>query len=147
MMVSMTVHDKKVCFKLRLKNSLNIQNPESLICEPNTLPAPTASTISSGEAPLAASSGDTTPAAVMAATLAEPIVTLSRAVTSHANNKGGKCHSLLRLAISLPAPLSCNTCFHTPPAVIISSIIAIPDIPLLTHVITVCISEPALNPK
>jgi len=31
MVVSITVQDKKVCFKESLKNSLNIQNPESLI--------------------------------------------------------------------------------------------------------------------
>ena len=31
MVVSITVHDKNVCFSVRLKNSLNIQNPESLM--------------------------------------------------------------------------------------------------------------------
>ena len=71
---------------------MNIQKPESLICEPNTLPAPTASTISSGEAAPVATSGETTPAAVMPATVAEPIDTLNNAVTIHAKINGGMFH-------------------------------------------------------
>ena len=47
-LVSMTVHDKKDCFSERLKNSLNIQNHESLIWDPKTLPVPTDNHISSG---------------------------------------------------------------------------------------------------
>ena len=37
MVVSIMVQDKKVCFNERLKNSLNIQKPESFTCEPKTL--------------------------------------------------------------------------------------------------------------
>ena len=76
MEVSINVHEKKVCFKERLKNSLNIQNAVSLTCDIKTLPEPTASTISSGETFDAATRGATMPEAVMAATVAEPIVTL-----------------------------------------------------------------------
>src|SRR5215203_1029781 len=97
--VSITVHDKKVCFNESLKNSLNIQNPESLIWEPNTLPAPTANTINSGEAAPVATSGDTTPAAVMPATVAEPIDTLNNAVTIHAKINGGIFHFPAKAAI------------------------------------------------
>src|ERR1044071_9703154 len=81
MVVSITVQERNVCFKVRLKNSLNIQKPESFICDPNTLPAPTASTINSGDTTPATTRGLTTPAAVMPATVAEPIVTLNNAVT------------------------------------------------------------------
>ena len=86
--VSITVHDRKVCFSERLKNSLNIQNPESLIWDPKTLPVPMASTISSGETTPEATKGVTTPAAVMPATVADPIATLNRAVITQPKNQG-----------------------------------------------------------
>src|SRR5690606_26176601 len=91
MVVSITVQEANVCFMDRLKNSLNIQNAESLTWEPNTLPAPTASTISSGEAPVVAIRGPTMPAAVITATVAEPIITRSSAVASQAKISGGMC--------------------------------------------------------
>lgn len=80
--------DRKVCFNESLKNSLNIQNPESLMCDPNTLPVPTANTMSSGDTLGSSVSGYTMPAAVIPATVADPIVILSRAVTDQANSKG-----------------------------------------------------------
>lgn len=95
MEVSINVHEKKVCFKERLKNSLNIQNAVSFTWDIKTLPDPTASTINSGETFDAATNGATMPEAVMAATVAEPIVTRNAAVTNHANNNGGICHFLL----------------------------------------------------
>jgi hypothetical protein len=49
MVVSIRVHEKKVCFIERLKNSLNIQKAVSLTCDINTLPAPTANTSNSGD--------------------------------------------------------------------------------------------------
>lgn len=89
---SMIVQDKRVCLSERLKNSLNIQKPESLMCEPKTLPAPTASTMSSGlTAPTI--NGDTMPAAVIPATVAEPIVILNNAVITQANKIGDIFHS------------------------------------------------------
>lgn len=92
--VSITVHDKNVCLSERLKNSLNIQKPESLMCEPNTLPAPTDSTINSGDTPVLMS-GATTPAAVIPATVAEPMDTRNNAVTIHAKRRGGMFNLLL----------------------------------------------------
>ena len=94
MIVSITVHDKKVCFNDNLKNSLNIQKPESLMCEPNTLPAPTASTINSGDT-FFVISGATIPAAATPATVAEPMDTLNKAVTIHAKISGGILSLLL----------------------------------------------------
>jgi len=95
MAVSINVHEKKVCFKERLKNSLNIQNAVSFTWDIKTLPEPTASTINSGDTPDVATNGATIPEAVIAATVAEPIVTLKQAVTNHANSNGAICHSLL----------------------------------------------------
>src|SRR4051812_36937120 len=102
----MTVQERKVCLSVSLKNSLYIQKPESLICDPNTLPAPTASTINSGEIVPAATSGATIPAAVKPATVAEPKVTRSKAVMIHANNNGGNCNVSLNEEIYAPVPLS-----------------------------------------
>src|SRR5436853_6693535 len=93
--VSITVHDKNVCFNDSLKNSLNIQKPESFTCDPNTLPVPTASTINSGETAPVATKGETIPAAVIPATVADPIATRSKAVTTQPNTNGGICHLLL----------------------------------------------------
>lgn len=139
MIVSITVQDKNVCLSDRLKNSLNIQKPESLICDPNTLPEPTANTINSGDTTPVATNGDTTPAAVMAATVADPIVTRNSAVMTQANINGGICHLLLNDAIYAPVPLSVNTCLKTPPAVMMSKIIAIPEMAALSHFIIVSI--------
>ena len=73
--VSINVQDIKVSLTLRLKNSLNIQNPASLRCEQNILPLPIASTINSGATGYCAMAGAIKPAAVSAATVALPIDT------------------------------------------------------------------------
>lgn len=97
--LSITVHERNVCFIDKLKNSLNIQKPESFTWEPKTLPVPTASTINSGDAAPDATNGVTTPAAVMPATVAEPIVMRRKAVTVHAKISGGICQRVLKAAI------------------------------------------------
>ena len=58
------------------------------MCEQNTLPAPTANTISSGEVAPPVAKGDTIPAAVSPATVADPRDTRSNAVMIHANRYG-----------------------------------------------------------
>ena len=65
-------HEQIVSFMLRLKYSLNIQKPESLTCENIKLPAPKDKTIKFGFAPVCVTKGITTPAAVNAATVADP---------------------------------------------------------------------------
>ena len=65
-------HEQIVSFMLRLKYSLNIQKPESLTCENIKLPAPKDKTINFGIAPVYETKGITTPAAVNAATVADP---------------------------------------------------------------------------
>src|ERR1700744_5814158 len=71
-MDSITDHERMVSFMLRLKYSLNIQNPESFTCEKAKLPAPMASTIRLGSAWVWIISGATIPAAVRPAIVAEP---------------------------------------------------------------------------
>src|SRR6187549_3837997 len=147
MVVSITVQDKKVCFKERLKNSLNIQKPESFTCDPNTLPVPTASTINSGDTTPVATKGVTTPAAVIPATVADPIATRNKAVITQANINGGICHLPLKEAMYLSVPLSCNTCLKIPPAVMMRRIMAIPEMASFSHLDVVLIDSPALKPK
>ena len=102
------------------------------MCEPKTLPVPTANTNNSGETFVVVNKGDTIPAAVIPATDAEPMATRKIAVTTHANIRGEMLHLLLKLVIYAPVPLSIITCLNTPPAVIMSKIIAILEIPLLS---------------
>ena len=87
-MVSIMDQDKNVCLRDRLKNSLNIQKPVSLTWENIRLPAPTANTINSGDVPVMDNRGNTIPAAVSPATVAEPRVTLNKAATAQPAIKG-----------------------------------------------------------
>ena len=50
--ISITDHERKVSFMLRLKYSLNSQNPESFTCENSKLPAPNDKTIKFGLTPV-----------------------------------------------------------------------------------------------
>ena len=47
----------------------------------------------------------------------------------------------------LPVPLSINTSFSTPPAVMINRIMAMPVMPLVSHFITSVMPMPRLNPN
>ena len=85
---SITVQDRTVSFKLRLKYSLNIQKPESLTCDNIKLPAPMDRTIKFGFTPVATTNGATMPAAVSPATVAEPTATRTAMAISQPNNKG-----------------------------------------------------------
>src|SRR5215472_7270975 len=82
-MLSMMVQVAKVCRMVRLKYSLNNQKPPSLICEKVMLPAPTASTISSGGVPECWKRGSSIPTAVSAATVEEPVQMRMSAATHH----------------------------------------------------------------
>src|SRR5476651_573223 len=88
MIHSMTVQVLKVSRIVKPKYSLNIQNPVSLTCESIRLPAPTDSTINSGEVPEWIK-GITRPAVVKAATVAEPNVIRSKAAITHPSSRGG----------------------------------------------------------
>ncbi len=73
---------------LKLKYSLNNQNPESLTCENNRLPAPTERTIRLGLIPPRATMGAMMLAAVSPATVADPTQTRITAAVSHPRIKG-----------------------------------------------------------
>ncbi len=126
--VSMRVQVLNVSLSVKLKYSLNIQKPVSLTCENIRLPAPTANTINSGEAP-AITNGTTIPEAVSAATVADPSVTRSNAAISQPKNKGEALILLASVFTSSPIPLSTRICLKAPPAAIISKIMATPFTP------------------
>ena len=73
-MVCITVHDFSVSMTERLKYSLNNQNPVPFSCEHTRLPAPVANAGNSELTPPISTNGNTIPAAVNAATVAEPAV-------------------------------------------------------------------------
>lgn len=85
---SMIDHDRNVCPMVVLKYSLNIQNPVSFTLEKKILPAPVASVKSSRLTPELSAMGAIKPAAVKAATVAEPSMTRRVAVMPHAKISG-----------------------------------------------------------
>ena len=80
--------ENNVSFTLRPKYSLKSQNPASLTWENIRLPAPIANTMRLGSASPPVTIGSSTPAAVNAATVAEPTQPLITAVINQANSKG-----------------------------------------------------------
>src|SRR5881397_2377661 len=92
MIVSATVHVLSVCGTVMLKNSLMSQKPASFTCESMSEPAPVASTSSSACAPDVAAIGATIPAAVVIATVAEPVATRMSVAIVHARRVGDASH-------------------------------------------------------
>src|SRR5918992_3309390 len=89
MIVSATVQVLSVCGTVMLKNSLMSQKPASFTWESTREPAPVASTSSSGGVPgVDAASGATIPAAVVMATVADPVATRMSAATIQARTSG-----------------------------------------------------------
>src|SRR3954449_6795524 len=86
--VSITLHVLRVSFMVKLKYSLNNQNPESFTCENIRLPAPVANTIRLGLIEDPTISGATIPAAVRPATVAEPRHTRINAGINHTAKTG-----------------------------------------------------------
>lgn len=86
--VSMMVQDFSVCLMLRLKYSLNSQNPLSFTWERVRLPEPTANTIKLGSVLVATTTGAMIPAVVSPATVADPMATLMMALIIQPNSKG-----------------------------------------------------------
>ena len=122
--VSITVQTAKVCFMLTLKYSLNIQKPTSLKCENIKLPAPVEITINSGEIFVPLINGNAIAAAVIHATVAEPVARRKSAAIHHARMSGEKCKPVEICLIYSPVPLSMSTCLKAPPEAIIKSIMA-----------------------
>src|SRR3954449_852142 len=126
MIVSITDQVLMVCPTVIPKYSLTSQNPASLTCEKNSDPQPMASTsnATSGLFRVAAS-GATMPAAVIVATVAEPVATRMPTATSQPSSSALRCASLAASATTLPTPASTSTCLKPPPAATISRIPAI----------------------
>src|SRR3954469_5370453 len=100
MIVSATVHVLSVCGTVMLKNSLISQKPESLTCDSTSDPAPVASTSSSAFVPgSAAAIGATIPAAVVIATVADPVAMRINAAIDQASRSGDACDPIASLAI------------------------------------------------
>src|SRR5260370_27706229 len=98
MMVSQTDQVVMVLATLILKYSLTSQKPPSLTCEKTSDPAPVAIVSSSGRTPVWIAIGATIPAAMVIATVADPVARRTRAATNHAENS---MHMLPRTARSL----------------------------------------------
>src|SRR3954471_5264103 len=108
------------------KYSLTSQKPASLTWEKNSEPAPTASASSAvmGRSRSAAS-GATMPAAVIVATVAEPVASRMPTATSQPRMSGEKFAPFAQSAMRPPTPESTSSCLKPPPAATISRIPAI----------------------
>ena len=123
MIVSITDQVLMVCPTVIPKYSLTSQNPASLTWEKNSEPAPTASASSAtvGRSSPAAS-GATMPAAVMVATVAEPVANRMPTATSQPSISGERLAPYAASAIRSPTPESTSSCLKPPPAATISRI-------------------------
>ena len=93
-----------------LKNSLMSQKPESLTCDSTSDPAPVARTSSSARVPgMDEAIGATMPAAVVIATVAEPVATRMSAATVQARRIGEACDPRAMSATTRPTPLETST--------------------------------------
>src|SRR5512133_128204 len=99
--VSITVHVRQVSFILRLKYSLTSQKPPSFTCASMMLPEPMARTISSGHTSAVLTRGNTIPAVVIPATVAEPRHTLRMVAMSQPRIRGDIPELLRRFPIQL----------------------------------------------
>src|SRR5437868_10971287 len=92
MSVSHTDQVLKVWATVMLKYSFTSQKPPSFTCERISEPAPVVSTSSSGRVPgTLAAMGATMPAAVVMATVAEPVAMRISTATSQPNNSTDTC--------------------------------------------------------
>ena len=102
------------------------QKPASLTWLKKTDPAPMASTSRAGAfPPIVAATGAMTPAAVMVATVADPVARRMKTATSQASSSGEKLEPLIQSASMVPIPVSTSTCLKPPPAPTMSRIPAI----------------------
>lgn len=105
------------------KYSLTIQNPESVTCEKQIAPEPTAKATSAGSRPgYCGNTGNTIPVAVIIATVAEPTEKRIIAATNQAKISGLKERLANTVPSCVPRPLSNNTLLKAPPAPITSKI-------------------------
>src|SRR6476659_7362764 len=116
MTVSMTDHDVMVCPTLRPNYSLTSLHPAPLTCEKKSEPQPTASTSSARWfADRVGASGATIPAAVIVATVADPVPSRMSTATSQPSSTEMLTPSAQSL-MTLPTPASMSVCLNPPPA-------------------------------
>src|SRR5215212_10148062 len=93
------------------KYSLTSQKPASLTWEKNSEPAPTASASSATVGAFSpAASGATMPAAVIVATVADPVATRMPTATSQPSSSGDRAMAAAQVLMSVPTPASTSTC-------------------------------------
>src|SRR5580698_1314992 len=107
MIVSQTDQVLIVSVMLISKYSLTSQKPPSLTCEKIRDPAPVAIASNSGRTPVLCSAiGATMPAAVVMATVDEPVARRISAASSQASNNSGTWLRIATRMIALETPLS-----------------------------------------
>src|SRR6476659_3648359 len=115
--VSMTDHDLIVSPTVSPKYSLTSQKPASLTREKNSDPQPIASTSSARWlADRVGASGATMPAAVIVATVADPVPSRMSTATSQPSSKTEMLTPVAQSLMTLPTPASMSVCLKPPPA-------------------------------
>ena len=127
MMVSQMDQVFMVSVTLMLKYSFTSQKPPSLTCEKMGEPAPVAMASNSGCTPgVCNAMGATMPAAVVMATVAEPVASRMSAASSPCQQQQGHMRAAWRTAmIAWETPLSCRMRPNPPPAPISSVMVAV----------------------
>lgn len=112
----MTVHVLNVSFTVNPIYSLTNQKPASLTWENISEPAPVAMTSNSKLTPvILATTGETIPAAVVKATVAEPVAIRINPATRNASTSGDNDICSDMDAMAVPTPLSIKICLKPPP--------------------------------
>lgn len=107
------------------KYSLTSQKPASLTWLKNSEPAPTASASSAARTgSRSAASGATIPAAVMVATVAEPVASRMNTATNQPTTNTEMDRFRVASAITCATPVSTRVCLNPPPAPTMSRIAA-----------------------
>src|SRR6476661_7060793 len=126
MTVSITDHDLIVSPTVRPKYSLTSQKPASLTCEKNSDPQPMANTSSARWlAVRVGASGATMPAAVMVATVADPVPRRISTATSQPSTSTEMLTPSAQSLMTLPTPASISVCLNPPPAATMRMMLAI----------------------
>ena len=146
--VSITDQVLKVSFTFKPKYSLTIQNPASLTWESIKEPAPVAITNNSKLTPdICWIMGDTIPAAVVNATVADPVATRISPATKNAKSSGEIERCSVICAIVSPTPVSISIYLNPPPAPIIKIIEPTGKIHSSTKSLITFLFIPCLNPN
>src|SRR5690606_22433397 len=146
----MTVQELKVCFSLIPRYWLTNQKPLSLTWEKILAPEAMAITMQArcmGPNSIWTNKGETSPAAVIMATVEEPCRIRTMAALAKAKNRIGITASDKEMAKSYPAPVSVSICLKTPPAPV-SRMMVPAGARDLVEISSSCVLEnPLLSPK